>query len=168
MGAQHYSRYAFRFVSSLPDWKNTPADADPAGSPFDLPEQQSQAPSDLDLVAHASSPAQDSPVGAVVSLIDGLHSVTGLPWWATLSVTALGKADACTAKQLQQRPCTLAILQEAACYLICRCPCSFVTACCATDTSKCRYSTSIETGKVQQQKCLDPSTMNGLLCMLVE
>lgn len=25
-----------------------------------------------------------------VKLIDGLHSATGLPWWATLSLTALG------------------------------------------------------------------------------
>lgn len=25
-----------------------------------------------------------------VSLIDGLHRATGLPWWATLSLTALG------------------------------------------------------------------------------
>ena len=25
-----------------------------------------------------------------MGLIDGLHSITGLPWWATLSVTALG------------------------------------------------------------------------------
>ncbi len=28
---------------------------------------------------------------AFVSLIDGLHSYTGLPWWATLSLTAVGE-----------------------------------------------------------------------------
>ena len=25
-----------------------------------------------------------------VKLIDGMHTATGLPWWATLSLTALG------------------------------------------------------------------------------
>ena len=90
-GGEFYTRYAFRFVSNLPDWNSTPADAVPTSLPFDLPEQQSQAPGDFDVLAHSTSHPQESPVGAVVSLIDGLHSVTGLPWWATLSVTAIGK-----------------------------------------------------------------------------
>ena len=34
--------------------------------------------------------AQGHPVGDAVSLIDALHSATGLPWWATLCLTALG------------------------------------------------------------------------------
>jgi hypothetical protein len=31
------------------------------------------------------------PVVAAMQLIDGLHAATGLPWWATLSVTAVGE-----------------------------------------------------------------------------
>ena len=91
--AQSYSRYAVRFAGGLPDWNSSP-EADPAASPFDLPQSLSQAPGDTDsIVAHAASPAQDDPVGAAVSLIDGLHTFTGLPWWATVAVTALGIAN---------------------------------------------------------------------------
>jgi len=32
------------------------------------------------------------PVVAAMQLIDGLHSATGIPWWATLAATALGEA----------------------------------------------------------------------------
>lgn len=31
------------------------------------------------------------PVVAAMQLIDGLHAATGLPWWATLSATAVGR-----------------------------------------------------------------------------
>lgn len=37
-----------------------------------------------------------------VRLIDGLHDATGLPWWATLSLTALGAY--CTLCALQKTP----------------------------------------------------------------
>lgn len=168
-GAPSYSCYAVRFASSLPDWNSTATDAVPASLPFDLPEQQSQAPTDFAVLAHTTSPAQDGPVGAVVGLIDGLHSVTGLPWWATLSVTALGKADASTRTELQQDQlhCLFCREQHIKLALICRCPCSFVPACCASDTSKCRSSTSTETGMVYQQTCLDPSSTNGSPCKLI-
>lgn len=32
------------------------------------------------------------PVVAAMQLIDGLHAATGLPWWATLSATAVGES----------------------------------------------------------------------------
>ena len=163
---QFCSRYTYRFASSLPDWNSTPDDAVPASLPFDLLEQQSQAPSDFDVVAHTTSPALDGPAGAAISLIDNLHSVTGLPWWATLSVTALGKADASTAKHQGHVHWLYCREQHVKLTSICRCPCSFVPAGCASDTSKCRCSTSTETGMVQQQTCLHLSYANGSLCML--
>lgn len=89
-GAPASSTFAFRFASTLPDWTSSSADADPAGSPVDLQEHWSQAPGDTDVIAQTASPALDGPIGAAISLIDGLHTVTGLPWWATLSVTAVG------------------------------------------------------------------------------
>lgn len=89
-GAPASSRYAFRFASTLPDWTSSSADADPAGAPVDLQEPWSQAPGDANIIAQIASPALDGPIGAAISLIDGLHAVTGLPWWATVSVTAVG------------------------------------------------------------------------------
>lgn len=35
---------------------------------------------------------------AFISLIDGVHSYTGLPWWATLSLTAVGEFEPLPAK----------------------------------------------------------------------
>ena len=43
----------------------------------------------------ASAPTEASawgPVSAAVDAIDALHSVTGLPWWATFAGTALGES----------------------------------------------------------------------------
>ncbi len=43
----------------------------------------------------ASAPTEGSdwgPVSAVVDAIDALHSVTGLPWWATFAGSALGES----------------------------------------------------------------------------
>ncbi len=66
---------------------------------------------------------------AFVNLIDGVHSYTGLPWWATLSLTAVGELKplgatlhnsshgnswqaakhgaTCNAQQVFERPCCL-------------------------------------------------------------
>lgn len=38
----------------------------------------------------AAASSSDGVIGTAMSLIDGLHNFTGLPWWATLSVTAVG------------------------------------------------------------------------------
>ena len=40
--------------------------------------------------AEAAEAQGFGPVTGAMHLIDGLHSITGMPWWATLSVTALG------------------------------------------------------------------------------
>lgn len=47
----------------------------------------------LAAAAPAEAAAVDGfgPVVATMQLIDGLHAATGLPWWATLSVTAVGE-----------------------------------------------------------------------------
>ena len=42
--------------------------------------------------AEMAAPDGFGPVVAAMQLIDGLHAATGLPWWATLSVTAVGEA----------------------------------------------------------------------------
>ena len=88
---QAHSRCALRFASGLPDWGRSSPLADPAASADHL-ENLPQASGHTDLIANAAGHVQDGPVGAAVSLVDHLHSVTGLPWWATLSVTALGIA----------------------------------------------------------------------------
>lgn len=102
--AQAYSRYARRFASGLPDWSSSSTSADPAALPSDLPEVWSQSSAHTDPVANAADPVQDGPVAAAVSLIDHLHSVTGLPWWATLSATALGIASASILLILTKQP----------------------------------------------------------------
>ena len=40
--------------------------------------------------AEVAAPDGFGPVVAAMQLIDGLHAATGLPWWATLSLTAVG------------------------------------------------------------------------------
>lgn len=47
----------------------------------------------LAAVSPAEAAAADGfgPVVAAMQLIDGLHAATGLPWWATLSLTAVGE-----------------------------------------------------------------------------
>ncbi|KAL3155998.1 hypothetical protein ABBQ32_012987 [Trebouxia sp. C0010 RCD-2024] len=104
-----YSRYALRLASGLPDWNSSSPSADPAALPSDLPDNWSQAPAHVDLVA--AGPVQDGPFGAAVSLIDHLHSVTGLPWWATLSVTALGVRAALFPLAVRQIQATAGIAQ---------------------------------------------------------
>ncbi|DBA80543.1 hypothetical protein WJX77_009280 [Trebouxia sp. C0004] len=80
-----------RFASSLPDTSNSKAGDDVETL---LPLSPEPWPTDVVvdpcLVDHVTGTSSDGPVGAAVSLIDGLQSTTGLPWWATLSVTALG------------------------------------------------------------------------------
>ncbi|EIE20465.1 hypothetical protein COCSUDRAFT_67376 [Coccomyxa subellipsoidea C-169] len=46
---------------------------------------------------------------AFVSLIDGLHSYTGLPWWATLSLTAVGVRAALLPVSVQQMRASAAL-----------------------------------------------------------
>ena len=42
------------------------------------------------LVGTTSAAVTGSPVDAMVAAIDALHGVTGLPWWATIALTAVG------------------------------------------------------------------------------
>lgn len=49
----------------------------------------SSTPDSVDAVVLTDA-ASGHPVGDVVSLIHGFHDATGLPWWATLCLTALG------------------------------------------------------------------------------
>ena len=80
-----------RFASSLPDASNSKAGDDVENlSPLSPEPWSTDVVVDHSVVEHVTGPSSDGPVGAAMSLIDGLHSVTGLPWWATLSVTALG------------------------------------------------------------------------------
>ncbi|KAL0046699.1 hypothetical protein WJX82_007754 [Trebouxia sp. C0006] len=75
-----------RFASTLPDASNSKA-----GDDVENFSPQSPEPWSTDVVIdHVTGPSSHGPVGTAMSLIDGLHSTTGLPWWATLSVTALG------------------------------------------------------------------------------
>ena len=76
--SSHLSAPQFRCINSDAD---IPAKHD-AFLPTDL------ANSQLDTTAAASS--SDGVIGTAMSLIDGLHDFTGLPWWATLSLTAVG------------------------------------------------------------------------------
>jgi hypothetical protein len=43
--------------------------------------------------AEAAAADGFGPVVAAMQLIDGLHVATGLPWWATLSLTAVGESQ---------------------------------------------------------------------------
>ncbi len=80
-----------RFASSLPDASNSKAGDDVENlSPLSPEPWSTDVVVDHSVVEHVTGPSSDGPVGAAMSLIDGLHSITGLPWWATLSVTALG------------------------------------------------------------------------------
>lgn len=143
---QLYSRYALRFASGLPDWNSSSPSANPAALPSDLLGKSSQAPAQFDLIA--AGPVQDGPVGAAVSVIDQLHSVTGLPWWATLSVTALGtRAQSC--KTAVARMCILAVQLLAPLSIPCRCSYGFISTGSASDTSNRRNSTDMEAGVVQ-------------------
>lgn len=80
-----------RFASTLPDASNSKAGDDVENfSPLSPEPWSTDVVVDHGVVEHVTGPSSDGPVGAAMSLIDGLHSTTGLPWWATLSVTALG------------------------------------------------------------------------------
>ena len=80
-----------RFASSLPDASSSKAgDGDVNLSPLSPEPWPTDVVVDQGVVEHVTGPSSDGPIGAAMSLIDGLHSVTGLPWWTTLSVTALG------------------------------------------------------------------------------
>lgn len=55
----------------------------------------------LGLQLHSSSESSwASPVDAAVQGIDGLALITGLPWWATLAITAAGTSSFHTAGQI--------------------------------------------------------------------
>ncbi|KAL0024349.1 hypothetical protein WJX79_002004 [Trebouxia sp. C0005] len=80
-----------RFASSLPDASNSKAgDAVETLSPLTPEPWSSDVVVDHGIAEHVTDSSIDGPVGAAMSLIDGLHSITGLPWWSTLAVTALG------------------------------------------------------------------------------
>lgn len=44
-----------------------------------------------DVVAAAPLADAAAPISAVATLVDSLHTVTGLPWWATIPATAFGE-----------------------------------------------------------------------------
>ena len=77
-----------RYVSSLPGgWPNK--NTEPVA---EIPEPwlavQHAVPNSV--ASDLPGVSQAGPVGSAMDLINGLHTVTGLPWWATLSLTALG------------------------------------------------------------------------------
>lgn len=75
--AQTHVRCVSSATDSLTESNNFSADTVSTGS--------------LDSIQAANAP--DGFVGTAMNLIDGFHSATGLPWWATLSVTAIGSTN---------------------------------------------------------------------------
>ena len=63
----------------------------------------SQAGDTTDALASTGSEAAAGPVQAAMQAIDGLHSLTGLPWWAVMVVSAVGAA--CNASLYQPYIC---------------------------------------------------------------
>ena len=80
-----------RFASILSDASSSKAgDGDVNLSPLSPEPWPTDVVVDQSVVQHVTGPSTGGPIGAAMSIIDGLHSVTGLPWWTTLSVTAVG------------------------------------------------------------------------------
>ena len=73
------------------------AEPDLTGPPAELDAEAVSSPetSDLGLSDAGADLASASleltgPIGSAVSLLEGFHTTTGLPWWAAIPITAVG------------------------------------------------------------------------------